>query len=93
MWGSEVGVGEELPCGEERGGEVLEAWAVRVAQRAAGEWKRLSVAELCVEPPKERIPWAAGSQGSFPLYLVYTQQGASRRWEHSCLASFSRSST
>lgn len=47
-----MGVGEELPCGEERGGEVLEAWAVRVAQRGAGEWKRLSVAELCVEPPK-----------------------------------------
>lgn len=23
MWGSEVGVGEELPCGEERGGEVF----------------------------------------------------------------------
>lgn len=26
MWGSEVGVGEELPCGEERGGEVLSVY-------------------------------------------------------------------
>lgn len=34
--------------------------------------ERLSVAELCVELLEERIPWAVGNQGRFPLYLVYT---------------------